>query len=82
MAYIVGYDPDKDYLLDPQQRETFPGRCDCCGHLIQRGDRFYRLDLPKWLCDATKKGELMICDFCKADLDRTEAELVGVRYGA
>lgn len=82
MADIVGYDPDKDYLLDPQQLDTFPGRCDCCGHLIHRGDLFYRLDLPKWLCDAAKKSELMICDSCKADLDKTDAEWVGVRYGA
>ena len=82
MADIAGYDPDKDYLFDTQHRETFPGRCDCCGHLIQRGDRFYRLDLPKRLFDAAKKSELIICDFCKADLDETEAEWVGVRYGA
>ena len=82
MADITGYDPDKNYLDDLQQRDTFPGRCDCCGHLIQRGDRFYRLDLPKRLCDAAKKAELIICDFCKADLDETESEWVGVRYGA
>ena len=39
----VGIDPDKDYLLDPQQIPVYPGRCDCCGYSIQRGDRFYQL---------------------------------------
>ena len=74
MGNTIGIDPDKDYLFDPQQRETFPGRCDCCGHLIQRGDRLYRLELCM--------DELTICQDCKAELDSTEAEWVGIRYGA
>lgn len=82
MYDIAGYDPDKDYLSDSQQRDTFPGRCDCCGHLIQRRGLFYRLELPAWLSKAANKDELMMCDFCKADLDSTEAEWVGIRYGA
>ena len=79
---IAGFDPDKDYLYDPQQKDTFPGRCDCCGHLIQRKDLFFRLELPVWLCKAAKKDELIICEICKAELDKTESEWVGVRYGA
>lgn len=82
MGNTIGIDPDKDYLFDPQQRETFPGRCDCCGHLIQRGDRFYRLELCMGLLKALHMDELTICQDCKAELDSTEAEWVGIRYGA
>lgn len=30
---LIGYDPDMDYLLDPQQQKPF-GRCCICGREV------------------------------------------------
>lgn len=32
---LIGFDPDMDYLLDPQQRKPF-GMCCICGREIYR----------------------------------------------
>ncbi len=77
----VGIDPDKDYLLDPQQIPVYPGRCDCCGYSIQRGDRFYQLPLCTGLVFSVHKSELTVCQDCKRVMDSSEAEWEGIKYG-
>lgn len=74
MSWVCGIDPDKDYLLDLQQRPVYPGRCDCCGQSIQRGDRFYQLYL-------FTGSELTVCQDCKRVMDSSEAEWEGIEYG-
>jgi len=82
MRRDCGIDPDKDYLLDPRQKDgTYPGRCDCCGNSIQRGDRFYQLYLYTWLVFATHKSELTVCQDCKRVMENSEAEWEGIEYG-
>lgn len=40
-THDIGFDPDKDYLLDPQMKETTFATCDCCGHQIFPGDKIH-----------------------------------------
>lgn len=57
MAYIVGYDPDKDYMIDPQQRpERIRAVCGCCGHNIYAWEDYFELDV--------KKDVLVVCQDC------------------
>lgn len=79
---FIGIDPDKDYLFDPQQRDGFPGRCDCCGHVIWGGDRFCKLELCSYLVKMIHKTELTVCSDCKAEMELSEAILEDIRYGA
>ena len=79
---FIGIDPDKDYLLDPQKRDTFPGRCDCCGHVIRGGDRFCKLELCSGLVKIVRKTELTVCSDCKAEMELSEAIWEDIRYGA
>lgn len=81
MSWACGIDPDKDYLLDPQQRPVYPGRCDCCGNSIQRGDRFYQLPLCTGLVFSVHKGALTVCQDCKRAMESSEAEWEGIEYG-
>lgn len=64
MADITGYDPDKDYLIDPQQRDAFTIRCDWCGHDIYNGEHFSRAPAPLWVREKTGKGEITFCADC------------------
>lgn len=81
MSWVCGIDPDKDYLLDPQQRPVYPGRCDCCGYSIQRGNRFYQLPLCTGLVFSVHKSELTVCQDCKQMMESSEAEWEGIEYG-
>jgi hypothetical protein len=66
MADIAGYDPDKDYLDDPQQRDAeIRGVCDCCGHDIYVWEDYYELDV--------KKDVLIICTDCKEEMREVPA---------
>ena len=60
----VGIDPDKDYLLDPQQRDAFTIRCDWCGHDIYNGEHFSRVPAPLWVREKTGKDEITFCADC------------------
>ena len=53
----VGIDPDKDYLIDPQQRpERIRAVCGCCGHNIYVWEDYFELDV--------KKDVLVVCQDC------------------
>ena len=57
MADITGYDPDKDYLLDPKWRDArIRAVCGCCGHDIYEWEDYYELDV--------KKDVLVVCQDC------------------
>lgn len=61
MADIAGYDPDKDYLLDPQQRDVkIRAVCGCCGHNIYEWEDYYELDV--------KKDVLIVCSDCREEM--------------
>ena len=60
----VGIDPDKDYLLDPQQRDAFTIRCDWCGHDIYNGEHFSRAPAPLWVREKNGKDEITFCADC------------------
>ena len=60
---MVGFDPNKDHLLDPQQK---PGRglqCGGCGRQIYYGEIFYEL--------ITIAAEITICHDCYTALGRS-----------
>ena len=60
---MVGYDPDKDYLLDPQQmKDKFP-RCKGCRRQIFFGEVYYEYFGPL--------GEGEICSDCFAEIERS-----------
>lgn len=81
MADIVGYDPDKDYLSDPHQRDALTLRCDWCGHDIYSGETFSRVPSPLWVRNAVGKDEITFCLDCLHEIENEKAEFVGVRYG-
>lgn len=57
MENIIGYDPGKDYLLDPQARPQAPFiRCAACNDRIEDGDLYFTF------CIAGK--DIPICGFC------------------
>lgn len=80
MSTDVGVNPDLNYLSDPQQQDTFPGRCDCCGHLIHGGERFYELELCTGLVRMIHKAELIVCADCKAEMELSERLWEDIRY--
>ena len=82
MADITGYDPDKDYLFDPQQRDAFAIRCGWCGHDIYSGEHFSRVPAPLWARNATGEDEVMFCSDCLREIMDEIAILEDIRYGA
>lgn len=81
MADITGYDPDKDYLIDPQQRDTLTLRCGWCGHDIYSGERFSRVPAPLWARNATGDDEITYCSDCLHEIMNNVATLEVIRYG-
>lgn len=72
MPDIVGYDPDKDYLLDPQYREQKTlYKCDGCGRCISGKERFFQLVL--------KKDFVVLCEDCYNEITECIAE--DISYG-
>lgn len=67
---FIGIDPYKDYLLDPQQQDSFPGRCCHCRGVIKNGEIFFSLD------------NLVLCGYCMSELSKSAAILEDIRYGA
>lgn len=57
---MVGYDPDKDYLLDPQQKKDKLPRCWCCRRQIIFGEVYYTVFV--------KSSELELCCDCYKDI--------------
>ncbi len=82
MADIAGYDPDKDYLLDPQQRDAFTLRCDWCGHDIYGGECFSRVPSPLWVRNAVGKEEITFCSDCLHEIENETGTFYAIRYGA
>ena len=82
MADIAGYDPDKDYLLDPQQRDAFTLRCDWCGHDVYSGEHFSRVPAPLWVRNAIGKEEITFCSDCLHEIMDEIAILEDIRDGA
>lgn len=72
---IIGIDPDKDYLLDPQQdprADDFPV-CGCCGRLMYQGERFWAL--------MVHGSELFVCADCRDAMEQVECTVEEIRYG-
>ena len=82
MADITGYDPDKDYLIDPQQRDAFTLRCDWCGHDVYSGEHFSRVPAPLWVRNATGKDEITFCSDCMNEIENETGTFYAIRYGA
>ena len=78
----VGIDPDKDYLIDPQQRDAFTIRCDWCGHDIYSGEHFSRVPAPLWAREKTGNDEITFCSDCLNEIMDNVATLEVIRYGA
>lgn len=57
---MVGYDPDMDYLLDPQQKKDKFPRCLCCRRQIIFGEAYYTVFV--------KSSEREICCDCYEDV--------------
>ena len=79
MRSNVGIDPDKDYLLDPQQRDAFTIRCDWCGHDIYNGEYFSRVPAPLWVREKTGKDEITFCADCLDEITEQIGRLVVAR---
>ena len=69
MNIPICYDPI--YQEEQRQMKADEGAipCDCCGHIIRRGNTFYQLDY--------KKERLTICEDCKSEIDLSEREWGG-----
>lgn len=64
----IGFDPDKDYLFDPQMKEEKFTRCDCCGHQIFRGEVYYALPVSCFLSGIIGNDYLTICADCRREI--------------
>lgn len=60
---MIGFDPNKDHLLDPQQKPDSGLQCGGCGRQIYYGERFYAL--------TTMAAEITICHDCYTALGRS-----------
>ena len=60
---MVGYDPDKDYLLDPQQKKDKFPRCKVCRRQIFYGEVFYDY--------SGSLGDGYLCSDCFAEIERS-----------
>lgn len=60
---MVGFDPNKDHLLDPQQRRQSKLICGCCRRQIYFGEVFYQL--------IALTAEMPICTDCYREIERS-----------
>lgn len=60
---MVGYDPDKDYLFDPQQRPDNRLRCGCCRRQIFFAEVYYTM--------FTGRQEMNICSGCFSEVEQS-----------
>ena len=67
-THDIGFDPDKDYLLDPQMKETKFAVCDCCGHQIFPGELYYERYLCRGLSQVVGKDSLILCKDCECEV--------------
>ena len=65
----IGFDPDKDYLLDPQMKDTKVAICDCCGHQIFPGELYYELYICRGLSQVVGKDSLILCKDCECEIE-------------
>ena len=62
MGNIIGFDPDFDYLLDPQARDRkLFEECCACGSAICRGDSFIRF--------CAGRTVVTLCDRCALTME-------------
>lgn len=69
---MVGVDPERDCLLDPQQKPGEWPVCGCCGHHIYSGEFF-------WILNRIKE-EIVVCSDCKAEMDSSVCTVQDVCY--
>ena len=60
---VVGFNPDKDYLLDPQQKPDSGFRCGGCGRQIYFGEVYYEMFVME--------SDITICSDCYKALGRS-----------
>ena len=60
---MVGFNPNKDHLLDPQQRRESKLICGGCRRQIYFGEVFYTL--------IANVSEMNICTDCQRELERS-----------
>lgn len=62
---MIGFDPDKDYLLDPQQEPDNRLRCGFCRRQIFLGEVYYLM--------IVHSQEMHVCSDCFSELEQSAA---------